>query len=81
MSEWIDTFWGPHVIDCWTIVLERELGERYYPMIAADWDGRMFYQHTEGYYDPDGENTHLGVRPRFMPEQLMDRIFEEIAHD
>jgi hypothetical protein len=81
MTEWIDTFYGAAAIDCWTIVLKREPGERYYPMIAADWDGQMFYQHTEGHYDPEGENTHLGQRPRFMPEQLLDRILEEIAHD
>jgi hypothetical protein len=47
-------------------------------MIAADHDGYIFYQHTEGYYDPDGDNTHLGGLPRFMPEQLMERILEEL---
>jgi hypothetical protein len=79
MSELLAAYHGDHVvIDCWTVVLNREPGERYYPMIAADHDGYMFYQHTEGYYDPDGDNPHLGGLPRLMPEQLMERILEEL---
>jgi hypothetical protein len=75
----LDVYWGPHVIDGWTFVLDKdEPNYPYYPMIAIDDDGRMFYQHTEGMYDPDGTNTHLGTHPRLISEQLLERILEEL---
>jgi hypothetical protein len=75
MSELLEIFWGPHVIDGWTCVLEKdESNWPYYPMIATDDTGTGFYQHTEGMYDPYGLNTHLGTHPRLIDEGLMNRI-------
>jgi hypothetical protein len=79
MSALLDIFWVPHVIDGWTLVLEKdEPNSPYYPMIATDDTGAVFYQHTEGMYDPDGSNAHLGTHPRLIDEGLMNRIVEEL---
>ena len=35
-------------------------------MLATDETGGMFSQWTEGMYDPNGANEHLGVRVLFQ---------------
>ncbi len=82
----IDAYWGPYVIDGWTFVFDKEPGECYadecyYPMLATDDDGVMFSQWTEGYYDPEGTNTHLGERQRVISERLLNHILERISDE
>jgi hypothetical protein len=72
----IDCFYQDGVIDCYTFVFdEQNLWTNYYTMLATDRDGRRFSQWTEGYYDSEGTNTHLGTRPRFMSERLLNASF------
>jgi hypothetical protein len=76
----IDCFYQEDVIDCYTFVFdERDPWTNYSTMLATDHDGRRFSQWTEGYYDPEGSNTHLGHRPRLMSERLLNHILERIG--
>lgn len=58
----IDTFYQPGTIDCFTLVFD-ERGPRTgsYTIFATDEEGRNFSQWTEGRYDPNGDNEHLGA--------------------
>ncbi len=65
--ELLDTFYKEGVIDCYTFVFsERSPQTGYYAMLATDEDGVKFSQWTDGFYDPDGTNEHLGKRVLFQ---------------
>jgi hypothetical protein len=70
------------VIDNWTTVFDDVdplTGD--YLMLATDHDGFMFSQWTDGQYEPDGDNSHLGYRPRLMSEALLDHILWRMRDD
>lgn len=50
-------------------------------MLGTDHDGRMFSQWTEGSYDQDGNNAHLGERPRFIGETLVNHLLRRMTED
>ena len=73
----IDAYYQPGVIDCYTFVFdERNPRTAYYTMLATDETGGMFSQWTEGVYDPDGANEHLGERVRL--QQLGTVLVEHV---
>lgn len=79
--ELIDSFYKPYVFDAYTFVFdERDEASGYYTMLGMSEDGRSFCQWTQGLYDPDGDNEHLGQRVDFhtlgvtVLGYLMDRL-------
>lgn len=63
------------VIDCWTFVFdERDPLTGYLAMLSTDYDGHMFSQWTEGFYNPHGDNYHLGEHPRLVGETLVKHV-------
>ncbi len=61
-----DAYYRPGTIDCYTFVCnEQDPRTGYYTMLATDNEGIMFSQWTEGVYDPNGRNEHLGQRVIF----------------
>lgn len=67
------------VIDRWTFVFdERDPLTGSVAMLATDYDGRMFSQWTEGEYDPDGTNAHLGYRPQAIGETLVNHVLRRM---
>ena len=80
----IDCFYQAGVIDCWTFVFDEQSPPRgYYTMLAASESGRVFSQWTEGLYDPspDGDNAHLGQRPRVIGETLVNHVFARTSDE
>ncbi len=70
------------VIDKWTFVLnEVNPLNGYHTMIATSETGQGFSQFCEGQYDPDGDNSHLGERPRYLPEGLMEHVLERMSYE
>lgn len=70
------------VIDTWTFVFdERDPYTNYYTMLGTDDDGRMFSQFTSGFYEPGEANTHLGERPRFIGETLVNHIIGRLSDE
>lgn len=68
------------VIDAWTFVLnEVNPDNGYYTMLATDNTGWGFSQFCEGIYTPDGDNSHLGERPRFIGEALVNHIMRRMS--
>lgn len=69
------------VIDCWTFVFnEMNPSYRgYHTMLATSETGQSFSQWTEGEYDPDGDNAHLGYRPRFIGETLVNHVLRRMT--
>ena len=65
--ELIDTYYTDEpVIDQWTFVFDlKNPSNGYYTMLATSEDGFAFSQWTEGLYEPDAENAHLGHRVSF----------------
>jgi len=49
-------------------------------MLATDETGGMFSQWTEGMYDPNGANEHLGVRVLFqyLGNVLVDHVLDRM---
>ena len=77
----IDSYYQPGVIDCYTFVFdERKPRTAYYTMLATDETGGRFSQWTEGMYDPDGANEHLGVRVLFqhLGKVLVDHVLDRM---
>jgi hypothetical protein len=79
----IDSYYKPGVIDCYTFVFdESNPRTEYYTMLATDETGGMFSQWTEGTYDTNGANEHLGERVLFqhlgkvLVEHVLDRMKE-----
>ncbi len=79
----IDSYYKPGVIDCYTFVFdERNPQNGCYTMLATDQGGVKFSQWTEGAYDPNGANEHLGERVLFqhlgkvLVEHVLDRMKE-----
>lgn len=67
------------VIDRWTFVFDkRDLLTGYLAMLATDCDGRTFSQWTEGFYDSEGANSHLGARPRLIGETLVNHVLRRM---
>ena len=67
--ELVDCFYQRDipVIDCFTFVFdERDPRTGYWTMLATSETGASFSQWTEGYYEPDGKNLHLGERVEFQ---------------
>ena len=63
------------VIDKWTFVTDEvNPWNGYSTMIATDDTGRGFSQFCEGLYEYDGENKHLGYRPRLIGETLVNHV-------
>lgn len=70
------------VIDQWTFVLdETNPLNGCYTMIATDNSGFGFSQFCEGQYEPGGDNSHLGERPRYMPEGLLNHVLERLVDE
>ena len=68
------------VIDRWTFVFdERNPHNGCYPMLATDDDGGMFSQWTEGYYEPDGDNSHLGNQVWLIGGTLLRHVMQRMA--
>ncbi len=68
------------VIDQWTFVFnEVNPLNGLYTMIATDNTGRGFSQFCEGHYTPDGDNAHLGERPRVIGETLMNHVLGRLT--
>ena len=77
----IDSYYQPGVIDCYTFVFdERKPRTAYYTMLATDETGGMFSQWTEGMYNPDGANEHLGMRVLFpyLGKVLVDHVLDRM---
>jgi hypothetical protein len=77
----IDAYYQPGVIDCYTFVFdERDSKTEYYTMIATDETGATYSQWTEGVYDPNGANEHLGVRVLFqyLGKVLVDHVLDRM---
>ncbi len=77
----IDSYYQPGIIDCYTFVFdERKPRTAYYTMLATDETGGRFSQWTEGMYDPDGANEHLGVRVLFqyLGTVLIDHVLDRM---
>jgi hypothetical protein len=77
----IDSYYKPGVIDCYTFVFDdRNPTTEYYTMLATDETGAMFSQWTEGMYDPNGANEHLGVRVLFqyLGKVLVDHVLDRM---
>jgi hypothetical protein len=55
------------VTDRYTFVFdERDPRTGFYTMLATSETGASFSQWTEGFYEPDGKNLHLGERVDFQ---------------
>jgi hypothetical protein len=71
----IDVFYHPDLLDGWTFVTDDyDAHTGYYSMLGTDDTGRIFSQWTEGFYEPLEDNFHLGERPRYLPEGLLDHV-------
>jgi len=71
----IDVFYKSGTIDCFTFVFaERDPRTGSYTMLATDEEGRNFSQWTEGRYDPNGNNEHLGARLCVIGKALVERV-------
>lgn len=80
--EVLATFYQPDVIDCWTVVTdERNPQTGFYTMLALDYDARMFSQFTEGYYDPSGDNSHLGAQVCLIGKHLVEHVADRLRED
>ncbi len=82
MTRLIDVFYldGP-VIDQWTFVLDEvNAWNGYNTMIATSSDGG-FSQMTEGLYEYDGENKHLGSRQRLIGEVLVNHVIARMRDE
>ena len=76
----IDCFYQEGVIDCYTFVFDEQSPMTgYYTMLATSEEGRGFSQWTEGMYDPDGDNSHLGERPRIIGERLVNHVLGRLT--
>lgn len=70
------------VIDTWTFVVDEvDPTTGYYDMLATSETGHVFSQWTSGEYDPDGENSHLGERPRVIGELLVNHVIARMSHE
>jgi len=68
------------VIDQWTFVFDEvNPYNGYHTMLSTDNTGWGFSQFCEGMYDPDGDNSHLGERPRFIGETLVNHVIARIG--
>lgn len=77
----IDSYYKPGTIDCYTFVFdERSPQTGYYAMLATSEDGVKFSQWTDGFYDPDGTNEHLGMRVLFqyLGQVLIDHVLDRM---
>jgi hypothetical protein len=77
----IDSYYKPGVLDCYTFVFdERNPQNGYYTMLGTDEDGVKFSQWTEGLYDPNGANEHLGMRVLFpyLGHVLIDHVLDRM---
>jgi hypothetical protein len=55
------SFYQDGVTDCFTLVhSERNPLTVSYTMLATDYEPQVFSQCTEGTYDPNGDNEHVG---------------------
>jgi hypothetical protein len=77
----LDTFYQPHVIDCYTFVFDELNSSGHHTMLVMSEDGHTFSQWTSGLYDPAGENEHLGRRItlRDLGSKVLDAFFSRIA--
>ena len=70
------------VIDNWTFVLaDRDPWTGYYSMLGTDDSGRGFSQFCSGFYEPGEANTHLGERPRYLPEGLLNHVMMRLSYE
>ncbi len=68
------------VIDTWTFVFnEVNPLTGYYTMLATDNTGWGFSQFSEGLYRPGGDNAHLGERPRYIGERLVNHVLRRVG--
>jgi hypothetical protein len=67
------------VIDTWTFVFnEVNPLSGYYTMLATDNTRWGFSQFCEGLYSPGDDNSHLGERPRFIGEALVNHLMKRV---
>lgn len=67
------------VIDRWTFVFnEVNPFNGCTTMLSTDNTGFGFSQFCEGQYTPDGDNSHLGERPRYMSEVLLNHVLRRM---
>ena len=79
--EMLDAFYQPNVIDSYTFVFdEQEPRTNLYTVLATDRDGVMFSQWTEGFFDPNGTNDHLGRHVIFgyVGKQLINHVLDRM---
>jgi hypothetical protein len=79
--ELLATFYKPDTIDCYTFVFDELNPGGYNTMLALSEDGYTFSQWTEGLYDRDGDNEHLGARVDFhhLGKRILNAFFSRIA--
>lgn len=67
------------VIDKWTMVFNEVNPQTgYYTMLATNDTGFGFSQWTEGAYDPDGPNEHLGHQVCLIGGTLLRHVTERM---
>lgn len=67
------------VLDCWSFVTDEiDPSTGYYDMLATSENGQVFSQWTSGQYEPGVANEHLGERPRYMSEVLLNHVLERL---
>ncbi len=63
------------VIDQWTFVFNAvNPWNGHHTMLSTDNTGFGFSQFCEGLYTPGGDNAHLGERPRYIGERLVNHV-------
>lgn len=71
----IGTFHKSGTIDCFTVVFaDRDPRTGSSTMLATDEVGRSVSQWTEGFYDPNGNNEHWGVRICVIRRTLVEHV-------
>ena len=77
----IDAFYTAEpVIDQWTFVFnEVNPVNGYHTMLATDYTGRGFSQWTEGAYNADGDNSHLGYQVCLIGGVLLRHVMARMA--
>jgi hypothetical protein len=64
--ELLDVFYAPQYIDCYTFVFnDVDSRTHLYTMLGTSMLGESFSQWTEGSYEPNGDNSHLGKQVTF----------------
>ena len=75
----IDVFYAPEYIDCYTFVFDDiDPHSGLYTMLGTSETGTGFSQWTEGKYEPNGDNSHLGAQRHFTPEDIGEALVKHV---